>query len=65
MEKYKNNMRTKTRRGHNRGGGFGPGGYCICANCGKRIPHQKGTKCTEVKCTVCHHTMVRKELLAR
>ena len=50
-------------RGRKRGGSFGPGGYCVCAKCGAKIPHQRGVKCTDVKCPECGHTMVREELL--
>ena len=49
--------------GRNQGGAFGPGGYCVCAKCGEKIPHQQGTKCTDIKCPKCGHTMVREELL--
>ena len=50
-------------RGKNAGGGFGIGGYCICMNCSEKAPHQRGVKCTTVKCPKCGHTMVREELL--
>ena len=47
----------------NNGGGFGRGGFCVCAKCGEKIPHQREVKCTTVKCPKCGHTMVREELL--
>ena len=50
-------------KGKNKGGSFGQGGYCICANCGEKIPHQKDVKCTTQKCPACDKTMVREELL--
>jgi len=50
-------------RGRNKGGAYGPGGFCICAKCGHKIPHRQGLKCTEIKCPECGHTMVREELL--
>ncbi len=50
-------------RGRNKGGAFGPGGYCVCAKCKTKIPHEQGTKCTEIKCPNCGHTMIREELL--
>jgi hypothetical protein len=50
-------------RGRNKGGAFGPGGYCVCAKCGEKVPHQQGIKCTDIKCPSCGHTMVREELL--
>lgn len=49
--------------GRNNGGGFSVGGYCICAKCGTKVPHQQGVKCTTLKCPDCGHTMVREELL--
>ncbi len=53
----------KERLGKNKGGSFGPGGFCICAKCGEKVPHQQGVKCTTQKCPKCGHTMVREELL--
>lgn len=50
-------------RGRNNGGAFGTGGLCVCANCGEKIPHQQGVKCTSVKCPKCGHVMIREELL--
>lgn len=50
-------------RGRNNGGAFGTGGFCVCPNCGEKIPHQRGTKCTSVKCPKCGHVMIREELL--
>ncbi len=50
-------------RGRNNGGGFGAGGFCVCAKCGTKVPHERGVKCTEVKCPNCGHVMVREELL--
>ena len=50
-------------RGRNKGGAYGTGGYCICAKCGEKVPHQRGIKCTTLKCPECGHTMIREELL--
>ncbi len=50
-------------RGRNKGGAFGKGGFCVCAKCGEKVPHQQGVKCTTVKCPQCGHAMVREELL--
>ncbi len=52
-------------QGRNRGGAFGAGGFCVCAKCGAKVPHERGVKCTELKCPQCNTTMVREELLAR
>jgi hypothetical protein len=51
-------------KGRNRGGAFGPGGDCVCTHCGEKIQHQRGIKCTGIKCPKCGHTMVREELLS-
>ncbi len=51
-------------RGRNRGGSFGPGGYCVCVKCGEKVQHQRGVKCTTVRCPACGHPMVREELVA-
>ena len=55
--------RNEQRQGKNKGGAMGPGGFCICAKCGEKIPHKQGVKCTNLKCPSCGHTMVREELL--
>jgi len=49
--------------GKNKGGAFGVGGYCVCAKCNNKVPHQQGVKCTTIKCPSCGHVMVREELL--
>lgn len=50
-------------RGRNSGGAYGTGGYCICAKCGEKVPHQQGVSCTDLKCPKCGTTMVREVLL--
>lgn len=52
-------------RGRNKGGAFGPGGFCVCSKCGEKVPHQQGVKCTKLKCPKCGHTLVREELLSK
>ena len=49
--------------GRNKGGAFGVGGVCVCAKCGEKMPHQKGVKCTTIKCPKCGTSMIREELL--
>lgn len=41
------------------GGGLGPGGNCICPNCGHREPHQRGAPCYTKKCPKCETPMIR------
>ncbi len=47
--------------GRGRGGDFGrgPGGECICPNCGYREPHQVGVPCYTRSCPKCGALMVR------
>jgi hypothetical protein len=37
----------------------GPGGDCICPNCGQRLPHQAGQPCYERACPRCGAAMTR------
>ncbi len=39
--------------------GAGPGGVCICPNCGERIKHQPGMPCYSLKCPKCGTNLVR------
>jgi len=47
--------------GRGLGGGFaaGPGGYCVCPNCGEKAGHQLETPCYEQKCPKCGTAMTR------
>ncbi len=45
------------------GGGFGPNGLCVCLKCGYSMKHQRGIKCTTLKCPDCGHVLARKELV--
>lgn len=47
------------RRGRMGGQGFGPGGECVCPNCGTRIPHKPGVPCVQEKCPKCGTMMIR------
>ena len=46
-------------RGRFGGSAAGPGGDCICPNCGERVSHQTGIPCFEQKCPKCGATMTR------
>ena len=35
-------------RGGMRNNNAGPGGYCVCPNCGAKVPHQAGTPCSRM-----------------
>ena len=39
--------------------GAGPGGFCICPNCGTKVAHQRGVPCYTVSCPKCGTRMVR------
>lgn len=46
-------------RGLGRGNAPGPGGNCLCPNCGHKIPHSRGTPCSERECPKCGSNMLR------
>lgn len=48
----------KGRMGGNRPGA-GPGGYCVCPNCGEKIIHQAGVPCYSIGCPKCGSNMMR------
>jgi len=37
----------------------GPGGGCICPNCGYKLPHQVGLPCYDQQCPRCGSAMTR------
>lgn len=37
----------------------GPNGFCICSNCGTKLPHKQAQPCSNVKCPHCGSAMVR------
>lgn len=39
--------------------GSGIGGYCVCPNCGKQIPHQRGVPCSSINCPSCGTQMLK------
>jgi hypothetical protein len=50
-----------TGKGRGRGGGYamGPGGNCVCPNCGEKAAHQTGVPCYKQKCPKCGSAMTR------
>jgi len=56
-------------QGQGRGGGrsgrkggskaAGPGGTCVCPQCGQRESHERGVPCFERRCPKCGSTMTR------
>jgi hypothetical protein len=56
-------FRRGARGGVGRGGGnkpgSGPGGNCICPECGKQVPHVAGRRCFDQVCPDCGAKMVR------
>ncbi len=47
------------RGGRGGGGAGGPPQYCMCPNCGYRIPKQPGVPCRSMTCPRCGAPMVR------
>ncbi|MCG6917563.1 MAG: hypothetical protein LJE89_08445 [Deltaproteobacteria bacterium] len=47
-------------RGRMGGSGRGPGGECVCPSCGKKVAHEQGVPCYEVRCPKCGTAMTRK-----
>ncbi len=46
-------------RGRMGGFGLGPGGFCVCPQCGEKVPHQRGVPCFQQKCPKCNSPMTR------
>ncbi|RKY37997.1 MAG: hypothetical protein DRP76_05040 [Candidatus Omnitrophota bacterium] len=51
-------MGGRGRMGGNRPGA-GPSGFCVCPNCGTKIPHQRGVPCYSISCPKCGARMMR------
>jgi hypothetical protein len=49
--------------GRGRGGGnkpgSGPGGQCVCPQCGHTEPHQVGKRCIDLTCPKCGSKMIK------
>lgn len=41
------------------GFGLGPEGFCICPQCGEKVPHKRAIPCYQVKCSKCGSSMTR------
>ncbi len=39
--------------------GRGPGGNCVCPECGKTLPHESGIPCSTLLCPACNSEMLR------
>jgi len=39
--------------------GAGPGGKCVCPDCGAKVAHTVNTPCNQKKCPKCGTTMTR------
>ncbi len=60
QERSKGFSRGKGRRGGMGGGvGMGPGGECLCPNCGHKETHRLGEPCYSRKCPKCGAPMTR------
>jgi hypothetical protein len=46
-------------RGNKKGMGIGPGGKCLCPNCGTTWPHLAGRPCYGIICPECGSQMIR------
>jgi hypothetical protein len=38
----------------------GPGGYCVCPQCGHQEPHERGIPCNQRQCPKCGASLTRK-----
>jgi len=42
--------------------GAGPGGFCVCPQCGYKVSHQRGLPCSEMFCPYCQIPLKRGDL---
>lgn len=54
-----NQARGAFRKGAKGGRGSGPGGRCVCPQCGATAPHTRGIPCTQTNCPQCGKPMTR------
>ena len=47
------------RRGAGQQNIAGPGGFCVCPSCGKKISHVPSQPCSQVTCPQCGARMTR------
>jgi len=47
------------RRGAGLGNAAGPGGFCVCPSCGKRVQHTVAQPCNQLTCPQCGTLMTR------
>jgi len=40
-------------------GAAGPDGKCVCPNCGRKVSHQTGQPCYDIRCPKCGTGMTR------
>jgi len=40
----------------------GPGGQCVCPNCGTKVPHTTDRPCYELNCPNCGQKMTRENV---
>ncbi|MBU1939151.1 hypothetical protein KKH30_00130 [Candidatus Micrarchaeota archaeon] len=43
------------------GNAMGPGGTCVCSECGYKETHSRARPCTKCECPKCGSLMVREE----
>lgn len=46
-------------RGRMGGQSLGPGGYCVCPKCSKKVAHTLAAPCYQMKCPSCGTAMTR------
>jgi len=51
--------RNAARSGRGGGFAFGPGGECVCPQCGKTADHHRGVPCYTTACPECGAAMMR------